>query len=240
MRFFALLPVFLLFAGLSVSAQEAQPGTPLTAIQRYRAGRNLESNGRMAEANVYYDETIRVCQEEVSRNAANSDTYTAITWTLVRQRKYQDAITWGERGLRIYANDYRITEAMGEAYFYLDDYSRSLASMQRYVNAVPQGERSSIAYFFVGEIYRLRGQYRHADIAYTHAVRLEPGVALWWYRMATVREFAGDYSPAVEAYQQALRLNPGYTEAGTGLVRAQGRMGNSPSGSPGSQSNSNQ
>jgi cytochrome c-type biogenesis protein CcmH/NrfG len=115
-------------------------------------------------------------------------------------------------------------EAMGEAYFYLDDYNRSLSSMQRYVNAVPQGERSSVAYFFIGEIFRLRSQYRHADIAYTTAVRLEPGVSLWWYRLATVREFAGDYSSAVEAYRQALQLNPNYTEAGTGLARAQGRV----------------
>jgi tetratricopeptide (TPR) repeat protein len=223
MRFCALIPVFLALAVFPAFSQEGQAGT-LTAIQQYRTGRNLETGGRMVEASAYYNEVIRICQDEVSRNAANTDTYTAITWTLVRQRKYEDAVTWGEQGLMLYPNEYRVIEAMGEAYFYLGDYSHSLASMQRYVNAVPQGERSSIAYFFIGEIFRLRGQYRHADIAYTHAVRLEPGVALWWYRMATVRESAGEYNPAVEAYQRALQLNPNYTEAGTGLARAQERV----------------
>ncbi|MDR0623029.1 MAG: tetratricopeptide repeat protein [Treponema sp.] len=91
--------------------------------------------------------------------------------------------------------------------------------MQRYANALPQGERISVAYFFIGEIFRLRQQYRHADIAYTTAVRLEPGLALWWYRLATVRESAGDKSPAIEAYERALRLDPNYQEAGAGLAR---------------------
>jgi tetratricopeptide (TPR) repeat protein len=219
MRFYTLFP-FLAWFVLPLFSQEAQTA-PLTAIQYYRTGRNIEAAGRMEEANVHYNEAVRICQEEVSRNAANSDTFAAITWTLVRQRKYQDAVTWGEQGLKLYTDDYRIVEAMGEAYFYLYDYSRALAAMQRYVNAVPQGERTSVAYFFIGEIFRLTGKYRHADIAYTTAVRLEPGLALWWYRLASVRESAGDYRPAVEAYQQALRINPAYTEAGAGLARSQ-------------------
>jgi tetratricopeptide (TPR) repeat protein len=222
MRFFALFPFLFTCFALSLFSQEAQTApAPLTAIQRYRTGRNIEAAGRMEEANAHYDEVVRICQEEISRNEASGDTYAAITWSLVRQRKYQEAIAWGEQGIGLYANDYRIVEAVGEAYFYLDDYRRSLAAMQRYVNAIPQGERSSVAYFFIGEIFRLSGKYRHADIAYTTAVRLEPGLALWWYRLASVRESAGDYQSAVDAYQEALRINPGYAEAGAGLARAQ-------------------
>jgi tetratricopeptide (TPR) repeat protein len=164
-----------------------------------------------------------MCQDEVARNIASRDTYTAITWALQRQQKYREVITWGDRGLRLFADEYRIMETMGEAYFYLDDYDRSLNSMQRYANALPQGERISVAYFFIGEIYRLRRQFRHADIAYTTAVRLEPNISLWWYRLATVRESIGDPSPAAEAYQRALRLNPSHSESIAGLARVQSR-----------------
>jgi tetratricopeptide (TPR) repeat protein len=194
-------------------------GAPLSAAENYRAGRDMEGRNRLAEADAYYNEAIRMCQNAVSRNAATRDTYTVITWALQRQRKYADVITWGERGLRLYPDEYRIMETLGEAHFYLDDYDRSLNFMQRYVNALPRGERVSVAYFFIGEIFRLRQQYRHADIAYTTAVRLEPGLALWWYRLATVRESAGDKSPAIEAYERALRLNPDYREASAGLAR---------------------
>jgi tetratricopeptide (TPR) repeat protein len=190
------------------------------AIWNYRTGRDLESRNRSGEADFYYSEAIRISVDEISRNAASRETYTALTWALQRQRRYRDVITWGERGLRLYADEYRIVETMGEAYFYLDDLDESLRFMQRYTNSVPRGERTSVAYFFIGEIYRYKRLYRHADIAYSTAVRLEPNVALWWYRLGSVREAAGDFPQAVTAYERALRLNPDYQEAERGLARS--------------------
>jgi tetratricopeptide (TPR) repeat protein len=211
------IPFFCLAFFLLFSPAFAQNNRDVISL--YRTGRDMESRNRMSEADTYYNEAIRISVDDISRNAAGRDTYTALTWALQRQRRYQDVITWGERGLRLYADEYRIIETMGEAYFYLDAWDESLRFMQRYTNSVPQGERTSVAYFFIGEIYRYRGLYRHADIAYSTAVRLEPNVALWWYRLGSVREWAGDFSPAVTAYERALRINPDYTEAENGLAR---------------------
>jgi len=215
MKKFILCLVVLFFLVLPVFAQNNTD-----ALWNYRTGRDLEGRNRLSEAEAYYSEAVRICTEQISRNAASRDTYTTLTWTLQRQRKYADVITWGERGLRLYADEYRIVETMGEAYFYLDDHDRSLRFMQRYANSMPQGERASVAYFFIGEIFRLRRQFRHADIAYTTAVQLESGIALWWYRLGLVREAAGDFSQAVNAYERALRLNPDYREANEGLARS--------------------
>jgi tetratricopeptide (TPR) repeat protein len=190
------------------------------ALRSYRIGRDLEARNRIDEANQYYNEAVRICRDEIAQSVANMDSYTVLTWTLQRQRKYTDVIVWGERGLNINGNDYRIIETMGEAYFYLDRYEDSLRYMQRYVNFVPQGERTAVAYFFIGEIFRLERKFRHADIAYTTAVRLDPGAALWWYRLGSVRESAGEFNPAMEAYERALRLNPSYREASEGLERS--------------------
>jgi tetratricopeptide (TPR) repeat protein len=114
---------------------------------------------------------------------------------------------------------------MGEAYFYLDNFPQSLRFMQRYVNSLPHGERASVAYFFIGEIYRLQRQFHHADIAYTTALYLDPGSALWWYRLGSVREASGDIVQAADAYERALRTNPGYREASEGLVRVREKYG---------------
>ncbi len=195
------------------------------ALRNYRVGRDLEAQNRMDEASVYYNEAARICLNEINQNTASMDSYTVLTWTLQRQQKYQDVLDWGQRGLQIDPNDYRIIEIMGEASFYLDDYNQSLAYMQRYVDSAPQGDRVSVAYFFMGEIYRLRNHYYRADIAYTAAVRLEPNLPLWWYRLGTVRENLGDYLPAVEAYQRAVNLNPNYREASDGLTRSRARAG---------------
>ena len=200
-------------------AQTPGVGTqPLTAMQNYWRGRDLEVNS-MSEANVFYNEAIRISLEEISRNAATRDTYTAITWSMQRQGRFAEVIAWGERGLRVFPDEYRIVQMMGEAFFYLNDYERSMASMQRYVNAMPQGERASTAYFFIGEIFRITEKYHHADIAYTTALQIAPGLALWWFRLGLVREAVGDRIPAIEAYQQALRINPNYSQALSALAR---------------------
>jgi tetratricopeptide (TPR) repeat protein len=208
-----------LSAALALAPLYSQEGRP-DALRSYRTGRDLEARNRLQEARPYYDEAIRVCLNEINQNAANMDSYTVLTWALQRQNRYAEVIEWGQRGLRVNANDFRIIETMGEASFYLNQYAQSLRYMQRYVDGNPQGDRISVAFFFIGEIYRLQQKYRHADIAYTTAVRLEPGLALWWYRLGTVRESAGDFQAAAAAYEQALRLNPNYQEASGGLARA--------------------
>ena len=220
-----ILSFFLLaLTGLAQSQEGISIGA-LNALQNYRIGRDLESRGRMSEAEPFYNETVRICTNQVSQNTATRDTYTALTWALQRQQKYNEVITWGQRGLALFADEVRIVETMGEAYFYLNDHDRSLDFMQRYADAAPRGERVSVAYFFIGEIFRYKSHFHHADIAYTTAVRLEPGVALWWYRLGSVREAAGDYLDAIAAYEQALRLNTNYREASEGLIRSRRQAG---------------
>jgi len=75
------------------------------------------------------------------------------------------------------------------------------------------------AYFYIGKIHRFRGKLRHADIAYTTAVKLEPNIALWWYRLGSVREAMRDLAQAASAYERALVQNPEYAEAESGLRR---------------------
>ena len=224
MRFIFSAVICILLASFPAFAQS--PGgteeQSVSAMENYRLGRELENLSRINEANTHYNEAVRQCLAEVSGNTASRITYTVLTWTLQRQRRYSEVITWGERGLKLFPDEYRIMEIMGEAFFYLDDYPRSLSYMQRYTNALPQGDRASVAYFFSGEIYRLTQKYHHADIAYTTALRFQPNLALWWYRLGSVREEIGEKNPAIDAYQQALRINPNYNEAKNGLARLQG------------------
>jgi tetratricopeptide (TPR) repeat protein len=208
--------ILLLSAVIVFSQTSSRPD----ALRSYTTGRDLESQNRIAEANQYYDEAVKICRDEIAQNSSNMDSYTVLTWALQRQKKYSDVIFWGERGLTVNREDYRIVETMGEAYFYLYRYEDSLRSMQRYVNSAPQAGRVAVAYFFIGEIFRLQRKYHRADIAYTTAVRLDPGAALWWFRLGSVREEVRDWKPAMEAYQRALRLNPNYREATDGLERS--------------------
>ena len=220
-RFFGIIICIILTFPAGAQSPDGTETQPLSAMENYRRGRDLEDLNRMSDANFYYNEAIRQCLDEVTGNIASRATYTVLTWTLQRQRRYSEVISWGERGLKLFPDEYRIVETMGEAFFYLDDYASSLSYMQRYTNALPLGDRVSVAYFFSGEIYRIKQKYLHADIAYTTALRLEPNLALWWYRLGSVREEIGDKAQAVEAYQQVLRINPNHNEAKNRLARLQ-------------------
>ncbi|MDR0563243.1 MAG: tetratricopeptide repeat protein [Spirochaetaceae bacterium] len=210
-----------LFSQTAANPEMAIP----VARQSYYTGRDLESKNRLDEAMPYYNEAVQLCLDEIARNALNETSYVILTWTLQRQRKYAEVIQWGERGLRVNPNNYPLIEVMGEAYFYLDDYDRALRCMEHYSNSVQQGDRIATSYFFIGEIYRLRKKYFHADIAYTTAVRLEPNLPLWWYRLALVREALREYSGAIEAFERAIRLRPAYQEAQQGLARVKKTAG---------------
>ena len=57
---------------------------PGNVISIYQTGRALESQGRTREADIYYNDVVRISLDEIYRTAANRDTYTAFTWALQR------------------------------------------------------------------------------------------------------------------------------------------------------------
>jgi tetratricopeptide (TPR) repeat protein len=225
--FFAFLAVSCaLTLGRPLGAQERPD-----ALQSYRNGRYLEGQGRTTAAGEFYDTAVAICRNEIDSKASTTDTYVVMTWALRRQNKHDEVIRWAEAGIKAHGNDFRIIETMGEAYFYLNNYEASLRSMEQYVNALPQGDNASTAYFYIGEIYRALRKFRYADIAYTTAVRLEGGVAMWWYRLGLSREGAGDYQAAVTAYEQSLRLDPAYVQANEALLRSRTAVDSAAAGS---------
>jgi len=214
-----LVPVLFVIAFAVFPQTPPQPAA-LTALQNYQAGRNLEAQGLMSEAQVHYNEAIRLSHDEILRNVATPDTFTVMTWAMRRLNRHAEVLSWGQQGLQLFPNEHRLIETMGQSLFFMGDHSRSLSYMQRYVNSVPIGGRAPIAYFFKGEIYRIRQQFHNADIAYTIAVNLQPGLPLWWFRLGSVREAVGDFIHAIEAYERAISLNPNHQEANAGLARS--------------------
>ncbi len=209
--------VFLVLTGLLTLASAVAQDKP-DALKLYRNGRDLEATGRAADAAEAYRQAIEVCRQDLEANGKNMDAYTIKTWALIRLGKYQDTVDTCLEALKI-TNDYRIVETLAEGYFYLGRHKDSLKQFEKYVDAAPRGERVSTAYFFIGEIFRLGKEYNHADIAYSTAVYYEPGLSLWWYRLATVKETVGDKAGAKAAYERALKLRPDYREATEGLSR---------------------
>jgi len=134
--------------------------------------------------------------------------------------RYTEVISTGQAGMRV-AFDARISEVMGESYYFLGQMENCLKSLQKYVEVSgDSGDRGPTAYFFMGEAYLRLKKYSHADMAYSTAVLKEPSMPRWWFRLGNACEASGDWKRALDAYNKALALSPALPEA----VSAQARV----------------
>ena len=206
-RSYFLLFSFLIFFSFAANAQSRPPD----ALAEYRAGN--------------FERAVQICRSELEENQSNLESHVVICWSLLRLNRYEEALRYARAGRTINRFDVRITQILGEIYYYQGLNNEALQYLQEYVNLAPEGQRIDVVYYLIGEIYIRQGKFRHADIALSTAVHWMPGNAAWWVRLAYTRESAGDFISAREAYQRALSLNSQLTDAQRGLDRIRRAMG---------------
>ena len=203
------LACFLFLLTLNVGAQTRPPD----ALQEYRLGN--------------FERSVEICRAEITENSNNLEAHVVICWSLIRLRRFEEAMRYARAGRILHRFDPRITQIMGEIYYYQGRNNEALQHFQEYVNFAPEGARIELVYYFMGEIYIRQGKFRHADIALSTAVHRIPGNADWWARLGFARESAGDRIHAIAAYERALALNAQHTDARRGVERTRQTMAGS-------------
>lgn len=189
---------------------------PSTA-QEYRDALELYRNGS-------YEEAIQVCLQELEEMPRNMDSYVVLGWSLLKQKKYDQALEYGKKAHSITPSDYRVIEILGEAHFYLGNNLESLKNLEDYTVLAPTGDRIDFVYYLMGEIFVRLGEYNHADIAFSTALYHSPNSANWWARLGYAREMAKDFTWSLDAYNKALKLNASHSEALRGKERVTVQM----------------
>ncbi len=208
----------------SFSPAPAPVPTRVDALELYRRGRNLESAGRMSEAQGLYREAVAACDRELAADPARMDAYAVKCWSLFRLDRFRDVVDTATAGLKV-RYDPRLSEVMGEAYFHLGNNDLALKNLQRYIENVGEfGDRVSTAYFYMGEIYQRLKKFDHADIAYALALHRDPSMSRWWFRYGQAVEALADYRRAADLYARALKLSPEMKEASDALARVRSRI----------------
>lgn len=174
-----------------------------------------------------YNEAIKVCRNELESMPKNMDSYSVLTWSLLKLGKYETALEEAKKALKISRYDARIVEVLGEVYYHLGKNTESLKWFEEYAVLAPSGTRIDLAYYYMGEIFIRLSEYNHADTAFTTAVHYSANIARWWSRLGYAREMAKDYKYAIEAYRKALQLKPSLTDAKRGLSRCEESLRNS-------------
>lgn len=209
--------LFVLLSILLISPFFAQ--TKQDALALYRNGRSFEAANQTEQAKAAFSQAVTVCNEELKEKPNNIESYVVLGWSLLRLENYNECINISLNALKINSKEYRIIETLAEAYFYKNNYTESLKMFEQYVNGLPNGDRVSTAYFFIGEIYRILHRYEHADIAYCMALKKDSNIPLWWYRLGRAREDNGNKTGAKQAYEKAIQLRPVYPDAQAALKR---------------------
>ena len=166
-----------------------------------------------------YKEAISVCLNEIERMPRNIDSYVVLTWALLADKRYQEAADWTIKGRAVLQYDPRLIETHAQALYHLGRNEESLHLFEDYIVYAPNGTKMGKVYYHIGELYLRMAKYRHADIAFSTAIRLEPLNSVWWTRLAYSREQAEEYRAALEAYSSALQLNKNSTDAQKGYER---------------------
>jgi tetratricopeptide (TPR) repeat protein len=209
-------------ANSSTSPSSLKP--KLDALLLYRQGRDLETAGSQGEAQGKYAQAVSVCNQELSADPSRIEAYVVKSWCLFRLGKYSDVIATGQAGMKV-SFDARLSEVMGEAYYFLGQMDDCLTSLQKYLEiAGDSGDRGPTALFFMGEAYLRLKKYAHADIAYSTAVLKEPSMSRWWFRLGNACEANEDWKRAFDAYGKALALNPGYPDALAAQARVKAKV----------------
>ena len=202
----------------------AAAAAKMDALLLYRQGRDLETAGKPADAQARYSQAVGVCDQEIAAEPKRLEAYVVKCWSLFRLAKHTEVISSGQAGMKI-AFDPRISEVMGESYYFLGQMDNSIKSLQKYIEAVgDSGDRGPTAYFFMGEAYLRLKKYSHADIAYSTAVIKEPSMPRWWFRLGNTLESLGEWKRALDAYNRALALSPAYPEAIAAQSRAKAKV----------------
>ncbi|MBR4599749.1 MAG: tetratricopeptide repeat protein [Treponema sp.] len=172
-----------------------------------------------------YAEAIKICEQEITTNPRNIDSYCVLCWSLVRNRQYAEGEMRANEARKLAPADVRLMEILAEAKYYQGKNNEALEMFRTYIASAPSNAaRIGNAYYYMGEIYIRQGKYQHADISMTTAVYTEPLVDIWWTRCGYAREMAGSYATALEAYSKALELKASNADAARGKERVAARL----------------
>ena len=170
-----------------------------------------------------FEAAIDTTRAELQEMPARLDAHAVLGWSLLKLRRYQEALESAQKAFTVSRYDPRIIEIAGESLYYLGRRQESLKYLEEYAAIAPTGGRIDVVYYLMGEIYIQQGRFADADIALSTAVYHSPNIADWWSRLGYAREKGGDARFALEAYNKALALNPNLAEAQRGKARVEGQ-----------------
>ena len=142
----------------------------------------------------------------------------------MKKAENQSALADAERAARERPNDPAALEALGFAYFDVEQYAEAKAALERAIELNPE---SAPAYEKIGHIhYRIGSPPQLAIDAYERAIAIDPHFDNPYYGLGILHATkTGQYDQAIEAFKRGLTANPGDPFLTASLGTTYARMG---------------
>lgn len=167
-------------------------------------GNALMSQGKVAEAVAHYTEALRIAPDF-------ADAHTGMGAALVKQERVDEAVHQFREALRL-KPDPQMQRNL--------DTALALQARRKDGQPTAAGDHNRQGNLLAGE-----GKYAEAIVAYTEALRLDPGLAEAHNGLGSALDDQGKIEEAIAQYTEALRIKPDFASAHNNLGTALAKQG---------------
>ena len=136
--------------------------------------------------------------------------------SLLRARKFDEALVPTEKLYKAYPDDHIYIEQMADIYRATMRYGEESAMWEQFRQHAP---RPITACPMIGQAYQNQGLLKEALAAYEWCLSLDPENTDSIFHLAHALERAGEWDRAAELYQRGLKISPEYADLRIGLAR---------------------
>ena len=182
----------------SATADPAAQAQQAELRQHVARGAELARNGQYAQAEQEFRAALLLAPQ-------NADLYASLAYVLVREEKWDDAVSAGRESLRLNSGSYVAHFNVGVALGGKGDLDGEITE---YREALRLNPNDADAHVNLGVALSNKGDQDGAIAEYREALRLNPDDDLVHVGLGAALGSKGDADGAIAEYREALRLNP--------------------------------
>lgn len=181
--------------------------SPPSSYELYCLGDRLELEGKIKEALPYYLQAVQI-------DSTSPQLYTALINALYRLQRYDEGLTWAEKGLKVLPDYGKFHIITATGYLAKGDFKRALASYQA---ALAADEENENIYLAIATLHEIMGNLRLArqsllDMPETNRT---PSI---YFQLGTLSGKLNEHQAAIEFYRLCAALDSSNLKARLGIA----------------------
>jgi tetratricopeptide (TPR) repeat protein len=193
-----------------ISALKSAKVTKPTTVDPVAQARQLEirqhvAHGAELARKGQYAEAEREVRTALLLDSQNADLYVSLSYILIQQRKWDDAVAAAREAVRLDPNSDLVHHNLGTVLRYKEDWNGAISEEREALRLNPN---NPLAHYALGVALGPKGDVDGAIAEYREALRLEPKNDFVHNALGMALEVKGDWNGAITEYREALRLNP--------------------------------